>query len=114
VSCFAAKQSLNTQRRAFFWEHLQGRNGVHFFGNTCKGGKDLGFILQVNLLSLTGYYGKSAARAAKYMLDKGLVGFVGTDLHHGRHIATLQATASLNLFNKYVKEGALLNKDLLQ
>ena len=31
--------------------------------------KELGFHLQVNLLSLTGYYGKTVAKAAKYILD---------------------------------------------
>ena len=75
--------------------------------------KDLGFILQVNLLSLTGYYGKNVARAARYILDEGLAGFVGTDLHHGRHLSALQSVENQKLFNKYVKHGVLLNNELI-
>jgi tyrosine-protein phosphatase YwqE len=75
--------------------------------------KDLGFILQVNLLSLTGYYGKNVARAARYMLDEGLAGFVGTDLHHGRHLSAFQSSENQKLFNKYVKDSVLLNNELM-
>jgi protein-tyrosine phosphatase len=53
--------------------------------------KDMGFLLQVNLLSLTGYYGKPVAKAARYLLENDLADLVGTDLHHERH---------LQLFNK--------------
>jgi len=74
--------------------------------------KDLGFILQVNLLSLTGYYGKNVARAARYILDEGLAGLVGTDLHHGRHLAALQSATNQKLFHKYVDDGLMQNKNL--
>ena len=47
---------------------------------------ELGFMLQLNLLSLTGYYGKDAVKAANYMLKNELISFVGTDLHHPRHL----------------------------
>ncbi|MFM6926036.1 MAG: tyrosine-protein phosphatase [Ferruginibacter sp.] len=76
--------------------------------------KDQGFILQVNLLSLTGYYGKQVARAAKFILDKGLAELVGTDLHHGRHLNALQSSGNLALFQKYVNSTALMNKELAQ
>jgi len=74
--------------------------------------KDQGFILQVNFLSLTGYYGKNVARAARYLLDKGLAGMVGTDLHHGRHLAALQSAENQQLFRKYIKDTGLQNKEL--
>lgn len=64
--------------------------------------KEFGFHLQVNLLSLTGYYGKEVAQAAKYILDKGLASFVGTDLHHKRHLAALQNERNQLIFNKYL------------
>jgi protein-tyrosine phosphatase len=75
--------------------------------------KDLGFILQVNLLSLTGYYGKNVTRAAKYMLDEGLASLVGTDLHHGRHLIAFQSSENQKLLNKYVKDEALMNNELI-
>ena len=65
--------------------------------------KDLGFHLQVNLLSLTGYYGKTVARAAKYILEKGLASLVGTDLHHRRHLEALGKPENIMLFNKYLQ-----------
>lgn len=64
--------------------------------------KELGFLLQVNLLSLTGYYGKSVAKAAKFILDNDLADFVGTDLHHYKHLNVLTDTKSIDLFEKYL------------
>ena len=65
--------------------------------------KDMGFMLQINLLSFTGYYGKPAAKAARYILDNGLADFVGTDLHHFRHLAALSDPRNLQLFNNLLK-----------
>lgn len=64
--------------------------------------KELGFSLQVNLLSLTGYYGKNVAKAAKYILEHNLADFVGTDLHHFNHLKVLTDTRSIELFEKYL------------
>ncbi len=63
---------------------------------------DLGFMLQLNLLSLTGYYGKEAAKAADYMLKNELVSFVGSDMHHERHLAMLSESRSKASFNKFL------------
>lgn len=64
--------------------------------------KELGFLLQVNLLSLTGYYGKTVAKAAKFILDNKLADFVGTDLHHFNHLQVLTDTKSIKIFEKYL------------
>jgi protein-tyrosine phosphatase len=64
--------------------------------------KELGFLLQVNLLSLTGYYGKNVAKAAKFILENKLADFVGTDLHHFNHLNVLTDTKSIALFEKYL------------
>jgi tyrosine-protein phosphatase YwqE len=64
--------------------------------------KELGFLLQVNLLSLTGYYGKTVAKAAKHIIDSGLADFVGTDLHHSNHLSALTDEHSIELFEKYL------------
>jgi tyrosine-protein phosphatase YwqE len=64
--------------------------------------KDIGFLLQVNILSLTGYYGKSTAKAAKFILENNLADFVGTDMHHFRHLSILQQRDSLELFKKHL------------
>lgn len=56
---------------------------------------ELGFMLQLNLLSFTGYYGKDAVKAAHYMLKNELVSFLGTDMHHPRHLLMLQDSRTL-------------------
>jgi protein-tyrosine phosphatase len=66
--------------------------------------KDLGFHLQVNLLSLHGYYGKDAAKAAQYMLKNDLVSYLGTDLHHERHMSGLEDAVRKDVFRKHLAE----------
>lgn len=51
--------------------------------------KAAGCILQVNLLSLQGYYGKVERNAANFLLKNGLAELLGTDCHHDRHIKRL-------------------------
>ena len=62
--------------------------------------KELGFSLQVNLLSLTGYYGTAAAKAANFLFKNGLVDFVGSDLHHFNHLKTLTDNRSKEIIRK--------------
>ena len=51
--------------------------------------KELGFLLQINLLSITGYYGPPVAKAARFIFENDLADFVGSDLHHVRHLEAL-------------------------
>jgi len=66
--------------------------------------KELGFLLQVNLLSLTDYYGKEVTKAAHYIIKNNLASFLGTDLHHERHLAALNDPKNQRVF-KEVLEG---------
>lgn len=63
---------------------------------------DLGFMLQINILSLTGHYGKEAAKACHYMLKNELVSFVATDLHHEKHMMMLQDPRHQAEFKKHL------------
>lgn len=65
--------------------------------------KELGFLLQVNLLSLTGYYGSAVAKAAKFIFENDLADLVGTDMHHSKHLSTLSQKESIQLFDKYLR-----------
>ena len=56
---------------------------------------ELGFKLQINLLSLCGYYGKETERAAHFIVKEGLASFAGTDLHHERHLQALTDKAGI-------------------
>ena len=48
--------------------------------------KKVGCLFQLNLLSVTGYYGKPVAEIAKKLLDDGMIDFTGSDTHHDRHV----------------------------
>ena len=66
--------------------------------------KDLGFLLQVNLLSLTSHYGPQVTKAAKYIFENGLADFVGTDIHHLRHLETLSSKETNAIVNKHLRD----------
>lgn len=74
---------------------------------------ELGCLLQVNLLSLSGYYGKEVKKAAESLFKKGMVSFLGTDMHHDRHMAILKQLIKSKDFHSLVAKADLLNKSLL-
>jgi tyrosine-protein phosphatase YwqE len=45
----------------------------------------------VNLLSLTGYYGRHIQKAAEWLIEHKLIDFIGTDLHHEKHLEAILA-----------------------
>ncbi|RYG45525.1 MAG: histidinol phosphatase [Chitinophagaceae bacterium] len=67
---------------------------------------ELGFKLQVNLLSLTGHYGKEVAKAAEYLVKNELVSFVATDLHHERHLDALSDSRNQMVFSRVLGHKA--------
>ncbi|WP_445454349.1 tyrosine-protein phosphatase [Flavobacterium sp. 25HG05S-40] len=48
--------------------------------------KKAGCLFQMNMLSTTGYYGERVAKTADLLLKNGLIDFVGSDVHHTRHL----------------------------
>jgi tyrosine-protein phosphatase YwqE len=48
--------------------------------------KQAGCLFQLNLLSTTGYYGPEVAKAGDQLLKKGMIDFVGSDVHHQNHL----------------------------
>ncbi len=70
--------------------------------------KDMGFLLQVNLLSLIGYYGPAITKAAKFLFKENLVDLVGTDMHHPKHLALLQKKENLAIWQQYL-QGKVYN-----
>lgn len=49
-----------------------------------------GTYFQVNLLSLSGYYGKDEKSIAEHLVGKGFVDFLGSDIHHIRHVESIE------------------------
>lgn len=74
---------------------------------------DMGVLLQVNLNSLTGYYGKPAYSLAKFLIKNKLVSLLGTDCHHQRHLDALRESGQLMDHVKEVLDsGKLINASL--
>lgn len=48
--------------------------------------KKAGCLFQLNLLSTVGYYGSSVGKVAQKLLEKGMIDFTGSDLHHENHL----------------------------
>ena len=74
---------------------------------------DLGCHLQVNLLSLLGYYGKPSKLIAEKLIKHQMVSLLGTDMHHQRHLDALKELASKKEFYKLFDETEIRNKKLL-
>jgi protein-tyrosine phosphatase len=65
-----------------------------------------GCNMQMNTISLTGYYGRDIKKRAEEMVDLKLVDFISSDMHHPRHADALRDTLMTNyieklLFNDY-------------
>ena len=73
---------------------------------------DRGYLLQVNLLSLTGYYGKGPLEAARYLLKNRMVSLFGTDMHHIRHLQGLQHKELFRIVAESTEKGDIINRDL--
>ncbi|MCX7981028.1 MAG: hypothetical protein N3A68_08315 [Bacteroidia bacterium] len=70
-----------------------------------------GLYLQINLLSLGGLYGKKIQEKAEYLLEKGWVHFVGSDLHRVEHIPLVRRALMHKLLRKRI--ASFLNPTLL-
>jgi tyrosine-protein phosphatase YwqE len=49
-----------------------------------------GCVFQLNLLSVVGYYGEAITKIANQLLQRGMYTYVGTDVHHLKHIAAFE------------------------
>jgi protein-tyrosine phosphatase len=66
--------------------------------------KNYGCRFQVNILSLVGYYGQTVCDCAWVLLNNRMVEFVGSDVHHHRHLAAFNnnmTTETQHLLNNY-------------
>lgn len=75
--------------------------------------KEMGIELQINALSLTEHYGKRIKLIAEKLIEKDMIDFIGTDIHHVKHLETLKKVPSSKHFERLVKSGLLKNQELL-
>ena len=71
--------------------------------------REWGCDLQINTISLTGYYGKEARRTAESMIDNEMVDFISSDMHHLKHAAALKNALSLPYLQRLLSDYPLKN-----
>lgn len=74
--------------------------------------KDSGCLFQLNLLSLTTYYGTAVQELADYLLKRDLYDYAGTDLHGEKHLRALQTLAASPLY-ALLKDSSQIKNHLL-
>ncbi|MFY7829685.1 MAG: tyrosine-protein phosphatase [Flectobacillus sp.] len=74
--------------------------------------KDLGCLLQLNILAIEGYYGPDIKECAKSLLKNNLYDLIGTDLHHERHLGRLKRLGEMNKEMQLLEKYSFQNKVL--
>ncbi|MXN91988.1 histidinol phosphatase [Flavobacterium sp. Sd200] len=72
--------------------------------------KKAGCLFQLNLLSVTGYYGKPVLDISQKLLEQDMIDFTGSDTHHDRHTEAYKNPVLLKKPDLLVKP---LNKNSL-
>ena len=74
--------------------------------------RDMGCLFQCNLLSFNGYYGTPVRQAAEYLVKNNLVDFLGTDLHHEKHLQALQELPFTPALAKLMDDHGVMNSTM--
>lgn len=74
--------------------------------------KDKGCLLQLNLLSIFGYYGKDVKQAAEVLLKEKMYDLAGTDLHHDKHLYHLTAAIKSGRMYETLGQYPFKNREL--
>lgn len=93
--------------------HPERYNYYHMHFDMYKQIKDTGCLLQLNLLSISRYYGVEVKSTALTLIKSGMYDFVGTDLHHVKHLNTLQDIVAKYPIRDLLKTCNILNPTLL-
>lgn len=72
-----------------------------------------GCLFQLNIISLTGYYGKETKKLAEMLVDNELIDFTSSDMHHPRHAAAFKEALNTTYAEKLLLDYPLRNSMLL-
>ncbi len=75
--------------------------------------KDLGVLFQVNLNSFGGYYGQQAKMMANFLSETGMIDFLGSDIHHLKHVKSLSDIYTLPEYHKIFEKNTIKNDSLI-
>ncbi|HWZ34825.1 MAG TPA: CpsB/CapC family capsule biosynthesis tyrosine phosphatase, partial [Mucilaginibacter sp.] len=65
--------------------------------------------IQLNTISLTGYYGKAVKQKAEAMVDAEIVDFISSDMHHPKHAAAFHDALNFPHVKKLLTNYPLKN-----
>ncbi len=95
---------VHPERYPYYYKHFDRFKAIYNAGSK----------MQVNLLSLAGYYGKGEKKTAESLIEQGLVDFIGTDLHNAKHADAIDEYLASKDYLRHRKlmEGRTLNDSL--
>jgi protein-tyrosine phosphatase len=74
--------------------------------------RDAGCLFQLNLLSFRGHYGKDSQQLADWLIKKGYVELLGTDLHRAQHLEGLDSSRIRDKVSALLDTGKIMNPEL--
>jgi tyrosine-protein phosphatase YwqE len=74
--------------------------------------KNRGVLLQINLLSLIGYYSPQVQKKTEKLIEENLVSFVGTDCHNMHHAQLYEKCQTKKAWHDLANSEMLLNHTL--
>lgn len=74
--------------------------------------RDRGLRLQLNLNSLIGFYGKKPQKSAHYLVDNGLIDFVGSDTHAINYIDSFSQAIYTKVAHDIFEKNKIRNNSL--
>jgi tyrosine-protein phosphatase YwqE len=75
--------------------------------------KDLGVLLQADLNSFVGYYGKTAKKNVEFLSKHGMIDFLGSDVHHQKHVESLSEVFFSEAYADVFSRNKILNETLV-
>ncbi|MDB5010395.1 MAG: polysaccharide biosynthesis protein phosphatase [Mucilaginibacter sp.] len=75
--------------------------------------KEHGCSLQLNTISLTGYYGKEVKKRAENLINNELIDFISSDMHHLRHAEAFENALRTPYLEKLLFDYPLKNSLLM-
>ena len=75
--------------------------------------KDMGVYFQINILSLSGFYGEGPRRKAFEMVENGWVEFMGTDMHNTIYAQALIDATHDHKIERLMEKHTFMNSQLL-
>lgn len=74
--------------------------------------KNAGVLFQLNIMSLANYYGEPVRHAARDLIARGMIDFLGSDLHREKHLFVIEAARKTREYSQLLASGKLMNDTL--